>query len=567
MKLNTKFSLTMISMSIFAVIIYILAMSFIARGNLTKEANTTFSDIEERLTLSLYEPLYSFNEETLEDTIILELKNSYIFGIAAEDENGNIIKGFMISDDGTTEIDNNDAQQKSILDEQYHIKVFEINDGEFSLGKITVYFTDKPINKAISIFIRQTITQSIILVLIILLISFVYMRLSILNPIQNLKNSIRNIAEGEGDLTKLIEVKSNDEFADLATETNNFINKIRYMIIDIKENSNEVMSVQNTLLKETSGTAATISQIKSSIKLIQKEVSKLDGQISNSSNNIHQLFDILDEEGKDIILQTSAVEESSASIAEMIASLNNIDKITTSKQAATEQLVGTLKTGDEKLNHTVEVIEEINNSVDSISSMLTIINDISDSTNLLAMNAAIEAAHAGESGKGFSVVADEIRKLAESSSFNAKEISTVLGDVITKIRDVSNMGNMTMGSFKEIDKGINEMYRALSEIQSSTSELNIGGSEINESMVILSNNTQKVFDNSKLMKSEADQVNESFTLVQQISSQLDSAMKEIASSSESIEKSMDSLSEVSITMDNNINKQNESLARFKTGDE
>ena len=146
-----------------------------------------------------------------------------------------------------------------------------------------------------------------------------------------------------------------------------------------------------------------------------------------------------------------SVEESTASVNEMIASLKNLDKMTNARRESASRLVETAKNGGEKLSNTVEVVRNINNSIGSISDMIKIIDGIAAQTNLLAMNAAIEAAHAGDAGRGFAVVADEIRSLAETTSNNSQEIGSIIRDVMEKIHIAAESSEDTIQAFQDID--------------------------------------------------------------------------------------------------------------------
>lgn len=563
MKLYSKFALSTVPLSIVIASIVFIIFFTNTSNTLLKNSELEFSEISERIQLALKTPLYTYDDQTVIDTIKIELKNKYTFALTINDNSGSPIFGFKEKGQEFISVESLEEQTR-LSEEAYWTEHVLIKDGDFIIGDVIIYFTDSPIREFIEELLIKQLIQSGLLVAILLSIMFLALAAFILRPLKTLRSAVVDIAEGEGDLTKEVNISSNDEIGFLAGDTNQFINTIKQMVTKLKEISGEINHVQDNLLENTSETASAIIQIMKNIESVQKEAMQLENQILNSSKNIDALFTIIEEERQDIVDQTSAVEESSASINQMIASLNSIAKITISKKAATEHLVITAQKGDSKLNDTIKFIEEINNNVDSISGMLDIINNISAQTNLLAMNAAIEAAHAGDSGKGFSVVADEIRKLAESSSFNSKEISSVLTEVLGNIKNVSNMGLETKQAFIEINREVIEVSEALSEIEVSTSELSKGGEEIVRAMSLLTDKTQQINDKSMDINREATEVNESFNLVKEISNQLESAMKEITVGVSSISTSMDNIQDVTSVLDRNIKEQNKGLNRFKT---
>lgn len=170
--------------------------------------------------------------------------------------------------------------------------------------------------------------------------------------------------------------------------------------------------------------------------------------------------------------------ESSASIEEMVTSIKSVSHIIHSKKRAVETLSKTAQGGEKVLKQTSDSFEQVIDKIESIKKMTSIIGAIAGQTNLLAMNAAIEAAHAGEAGKGFAVVADEVRKLAESSSKNAKEIGGVIKELINAIEQSGYNITETSSSFHEISKEISAVSTAMDEIYTSTGELSVGSEEI-----------------------------------------------------------------------------------------
>ena len=197
--------------------------------------------------------------------------------------------------------------------------------------------------------------------------------------------------------------------------------------------------------------------------------------------------------------EASAQVESAASVNEMVASIGSVAESARKRRDGMRELVGTTEEGQARLSSLLGMIGRVEGSVDAIRQMVTVINKIASSTNLLAMNASIEAAHAGEAGKGFSVVAEEIRGLAENSARNAKEIGQRLKDVIQAITEAAGQSGLMKESFGKIRAEIDAAISSFDEIKEATGELSEGGRQILESLKVLNETSAGVREGGALI--------------------------------------------------------------------
>ena len=193
-------------------------------------------------------------------------------------------------------------------------------------------------------------------------------------------------------------------------------------------------------------------------------ITKIDGSIVSLAQKGHD--------------QQASLEESSASIQEMIASISSAADITNERKESMSQLISSASNGQIDLGETIERVESITGSVKGIGKMIEVIDDVASHTNLLAINAAIEAAHAGDTGRGFSVVADEIRKLAEQTATNASTISGSLSEMIRDMGDVSERSKKTGDAVGKIIDDVRNMAESLSVLTNSMTELSVGTNQI-----------------------------------------------------------------------------------------
>jgi len=237
------------------------------------------------------------------------------------------------------------------------------------------------------------------------------------------------------------------------------------------------------------------------VLLIEKRVNDIQDSVKNLGDGFASTRTALDAIGKSLDVlknnansQSANVTESSAAIEEMVASIKSVSQTIQVRKRSVESLLITSRNGEDIIRETESSFNAVIDQISSIRDMTSLISGIASQTNLLAMNAAIEAAHAGDAGRGFAVVADEIRKLAENSSINAKKISENLKTMIQSIEQTGSQVNKSGASFTEIREEVDAVAHAMDDIFSSTEELNTGSEEILRSTTSLNELTSSVMD-------------------------------------------------------------------------
>ncbi len=387
---------------------------------------------------------------------------------------------------------------------------------------------------------------------------------SITKPIRRVTDTIKELKDKKGDLTRSVEVRSRDEIGELGRYFNEFIANFRDMVSRLKRVSALNSEVRTRLLNATGETASASNEIVSTIESLRTQMEKLNGEIEDVLKSVEVFSSFTDKLDKEIDSMASATEESTSSIEEMIASVNNVSEIVNNKSKSADELV-LLAENRGKISETLyDNIQALLKLVDEVSSIAEMIKAIANQTNLLSMNAAIEAAHAGDAGKGFAVVADEIRKLAETSNENANQITSIIERVVSGITQVSKEAGENSEAFRSINEGIRSISNAFSEINANTSELSIGGQQILEAMTQLREVSMSVKDGSVELKDGISKISGSIQRMTGISNGILNGVNEIDIGAKDINNSMVEINELSRKMDENSQTMDRELREMKT---
>ena len=295
--------------------------------------------------------------------------------------------------------------------------------------------------------------SALILIASILLTSFT-VRLIVLKPIRHAVNMLREISQGEGDLTKKLMVKNQDEIGEMAYYFNLTLDKIKKLVITIKRQSATLSGVGENLSGNITRTAAAINQIAANIQNIKGRVINQSAGVTETNATMEQVTENIDRLNGHIEKQSTAVSESSAAVEEMIASIRSVTDTVSRNSANVKTLERASDAGRTSLRGVVADIQEIARESESLLEINSVMENIAGKTNLLSMNAAIEAAKAGEVGKGFAVVAGEIRKLSISSEEQSKTVSTVLKKIKDSIDKITMSTEDVQDKFEAIDSGV-----------------------------------------------------------------------------------------------------------------
>lgn len=360
-----------------------------------------------------------------------------------------------------------------------------------------------------------------------------------------------------------VPVPSRDELGELIHEINLVRNITGSAMRDINQRASKTIETKQNLITVAEESSSAMTEMTSNIQSVGNSITNLDNNIQDVTQSMERLNQFIGNLSANMTEQVSGQEESTAAIEEMTASIDNITQIAQGKIQASQELQKISDRGENVLKTTIDQIGKIFDSLDRIKDMTKLILNIASQTNLLAMNAAIEAAHAGEAGRGFSVVADEIRKLAETSSVNSKQINQSIQEIVALVESATESGGKTTQAFGAISQGIRDTLDSLGEISTGMSELKAGGGQILTSVDRIRESSETLNKQSEVMLSETERVNKAAAGLTQISAESRVAMDEMAIGAQEVLDSSLSLNDQAAELDETSRGLQESINRFK----
>ena len=336
-------------------------------------------------------------------------------------------------------------------------------------------------------------------ILLTTLVIVYFIARSMVKPVKVVVNALQNIAQGEGDLTVRLPVHGNDEITDLSEYFNQTISKIRSSIKTVGENSTEMTSIGNELASNMTETAGAVHQISANIDGVKQQAMTQAASVTETAATIEEIIRTIKQLNGNIENQSASVAESSSAVEQMVGNITSITQTLGKTDDVIKTLASATADGKETISGANSVTQKIAEESGSLLEASSVIQHIASQTNLLAMNAAIEAAHAGEAGKGFAVVADEIRKLAEESSTQGKTITSTLKVLSGEIESLSassktaeekfnaifalseqvkTMSQNLMDAMREQENGSREVLSAIRDINIVTNQVNDGSAEM-----------------------------------------------------------------------------------------
>jgi methyl-accepting chemotaxis protein len=374
---------------------------------------------------------------------------------------------------------------------------------------------------------------------------------------------LKDIAEGEGDLTMVISENGKDEITELSHYFNETLKKIKHLIITIKKQTTILFETGNELSSNMTETAAAVNEITANIQSIKSRIVNQSAGVTETNATMEQITVNIDKLNNNVENQTSSVSQSSSAIEEMIANIQSVTNTLIKNTENVNDLSSAAEVGRTGLQEVAADIQNISLESEGLLEINSVMKNIASQTNLLSMNAAIEAAHAGEAGKGFAVVADEIRKLAESSSEQSKTIGTVLKTIKGSIDKITCSTGSVLARFEAIDEGVKTVAEQEENIRNAMEEQGEGSKQILGAIGRLNDITQQVKGGSTEMLEGSKEVIQESKNLEKVTQEISGGMNEMAIGAEEINVAVTHVDEISVKNRENIDLLVREVAKFK----
>ncbi|MDR2576270.1 MAG: methyl-accepting chemotaxis protein [Treponema sp.] len=408
---------------------------------------------------------------------------------------------------------------------------------------------------------RQAVIGGISLLLGLALVVF-FLR-QIFKPLDKINAILKEISMGEGDLTARIETDENNEMGELAGYFNLTLDKIRNLIVIIKKEAANLYNVGGNLAANMQQTAGAILQITANIEAVKEKVTSQSASVSQTGVTMEQVTSNIDKLGKNVEAQTESVSRSSSAIEEMLVNIENVTQTLGRNAESVQELIKVSDTGRDSLQRVTQDIHEISRESEGLLQINSVMENIASQTNLLSMNAAIEAAHAGEAGRGFAVVAGEIRKLAESSAQQSKTVSDVLKKIRASIDTITGSTNTALEKFQAVDERVRAVSEQETNIYNAMEEQRQDSRQILEAIGRLNELTMMVKHGSiEMLEGSKEVIMESKNL-ETATSEISRGMNEMASGAGQINLAVNEVEVISKTNKACIDKLIAEVSKFK----
>jgi methyl-accepting chemotaxis protein len=526
--------------------------------------------------------LTDINIQTVQDRV--EQIQPYPGSVSAVFSNRGMVSGHMeASRVGKplmeTEIEFSEEQRRKVLDAVRDGEEIAFNSTSTVDGK-RYYFTVTPIEigktgtpwglllgipeSVINAPVLRMLSISIPVIAVMLLVivaAAILMGRSISKPLSSMIKAFGVI--GEGDFTKEVKVSGNDEIADIGKSCNQTIGKIKHLIVTIKQLTVSLFDIGGQLSTNMTQTAAAINEITANIESIKGRVLNQSASITEANATMEQITVNIDKLNALIENQSISVARSSSAVEEMLANIQSVTQTLVKNAENVNELSEASEVGRNGLQEVASDIQEIARESEGLMEINSVMENISSQTNLLSMNAAIEAAHACEAGKGFAVVADEIRKLAESSGEQSKTINAVLKKIKTSIDKITISTDNVLNKFEAIDRGVKTVSDQEENIRNAMEEQGEGSKQILESISMLNDITSQVKSGSIEMLEGSMEIIEESKNVGMITQEITGGMNEMASGANQINSAINQVNEISGKNKEHIEVLVKEVSRFK----
>ncbi len=354
--------------------------------------------------------------------------------------------------------------------------------------------------------------------------------------VQMVGRRVEELATGGGDLRLRADIVRSDELGKLSADLNRFLDSLESLVDGTRSVAGAVSGSSSSLAEGAENARLSVEALETSLRSVDESVEIQTSTVGEVEGDIARLIESVDAVAVQVGTQAGYVEQSSAAISEMAANIASVDRTAAQADEVASRLRVWSEEGGQALLESQAAIGEIERSSVAVRDIIGSISKIAAQTNLLAMNAAIEAAHAGEAGAGFAVVAGEVRNLAENASRSAKEIVALIKEMNSRIERGAELSDRASGAFGKIREGVGQTSELVRTIAASMAEQRTGAEEILSSSSSLIEATQDIKERADAQRRGSKDIEKAMLSMVESSNQIFEAVREEAGAATTLAK-------------------------------